>query len=167
MGGQSNSWRSIYHHCDPWSIHLLECISRGISVHLASDLNAKHKDWNSRLNFPRGVLLKEFASKNSCSVHGPDSPTTIPSCPTVTPNVLDIVVVKDIVLPMNLAVCSAHSSDHFPVTVDLRARSSCNLFPSPHEGWNSEGGSNLSCTLQFICERHSSAFPPHRTGPVC
>ena len=35
---------------------LLECIGGGTPVLLAGDLNAKHKDWNSRLNSPRGVL---------------------------------------------------------------------------------------------------------------
>ena len=102
---------------------LLECISGGTPVLLPGDLNAKHKDWNSRLNSPRLVLLRGFASTNSCIVHGPDSPTTIPSCPTVTPDVLDIVV-KDFVLPVNLTVCSALSSDHFPVTVKI-GRASC------------------------------------------
>ena len=101
-------------------VDLLECISRGTPVLLAGNLNAKHKDWNSRLNSPRRVVLREFASTNPCIVYGPDSPTTIPTCPTVTPDVLDVVVVKDFVIPLNLTVCSALSSDHFPVTVDLR-----------------------------------------------
>ena len=52
------------------------------------------------------------------------SPTTIPSFPTVTRDVFDIVVVKDFVLPVNLTVCSTLRSDHFPVTLDLRGRSS-------------------------------------------
>ena len=34
---------------------LFECISRGTPVLLAGDINAKHKDWNSRLNSPRGI----------------------------------------------------------------------------------------------------------------
>jgi hypothetical protein len=103
---------------------LSECISGGKLVLLTCDLNAKHKDWNSRCNSPRGLLLREFAFTNSCIVYGPDNPTTIPSCPIVIPDVLDIVVVKDFVLPVNLTVCSALSSDHFPVTVDLQGRTS-------------------------------------------
>jgi Metal-dependent hydrolase len=130
VGGRSYSWRTIYHHCDPcFDTDLLECITGGTPVLLAGDLNAKHKDWNSRLDSQIGVLLREFPSTNSCIVHGPNSPTTIPSCPTVTPEVLDIVVVKDFVLPVNLTVCSAISSDHFPVTVDLRSRSYLQTLP--------------------------------------
>jgi hypothetical protein len=63
--------------------------------------------------------LREFAIVNSYFIHGPDFPTTIPSYPTHTPDALDIVVVKDFVLPVNMIVCSPHSSDHFPVIVDL------------------------------------------------
>ena len=97
----------------------------GTPVLLAGDLNAKHKDWNSRLNSPRGVLLREFASTNSCIVFGPVSPTSIH---TVILDVLDIVVVKNFVLPVNRTVCSALSSDHFPVTIDFRGRSSFQAF---------------------------------------
>ena len=78
---------------------LMECISGGTPLFWL-----KHKDWNSRLNSPRGVLLREFASTNSCIVYGPDSYTTIPSSATLIPDVLDIVVVKDFVLPVNLTV---------------------------------------------------------------
>ena len=108
---------------------LFECIGGGTPVILAGDLNDKHKDWNSRLNSPRGVLLREFASTNSCIVYGPVSTTTFHSCPKVIPDVLDVVVVKDLVLPGNLTVCSALSSGHFPVTVDLRGRSSLQALP--------------------------------------
>ena len=62
--------------------------------------------------------MRDLASMNSCIAYGPDSPTTI------TPDVLDMVIVKDFVLPVNLTVCSALSSDHFPVTVDTWGRSS-------------------------------------------
>ena len=59
----------------------LESISRGATVILAGDLNVKLKDWNSRLNFPREVLLREFESVNSSIVLGPDSPNTNPTAP--------------------------------------------------------------------------------------
>ena len=68
-------------------------------------------------------------SINSCIILGPDSPTTIPSYSTLIPDVFDIVVVKVFVLPMNLTLCSAFSSDHFLVTVDLRDRSSFQVLP--------------------------------------
>jgi hypothetical protein len=108
---------------------LSECFSGGKPGILPGDLNAKHKDWTSRLNSPRGVLLREFASVNSCIIHGPDSSTTISSWSTVMYDVLDIVVVKDFVLPVNLTLCSAFSSDNLPFTVDVRVRSSFQALP--------------------------------------
>jgi hypothetical protein len=79
------------------------------SVLLPGCLYAIKKDWFSRLNSPRGVTLKELVSTNACIVHRPDSHTTILSYPTVIPDVLDIIVVKEFVLLANLAVCSALS----------------------------------------------------------
>jgi hypothetical protein len=40
------------------------------------------------------------------------------------PDVLDIVVVKDFVLPVYLTVCPAISSDHLPVLTDTTCRTS-------------------------------------------
>jgi hypothetical protein len=71
----------------------------------------KIKDWNSRLNSTRGVLLKELASANFSIVYGKHVLKNIPRCSTVMPDVPDIVVVKK-----NLTVCSALSSDHFHFT---------------------------------------------------
>jgi hypothetical protein len=57
-------------------------------------------------------------------IYGPDSPTTAPYTHFATPDVLDIVVVKDFVLPVYLTVCSALSSDHLPLLIDTTCRSS-------------------------------------------
>ena len=40
-------------------VDLSECISGGNPL-LPGDLNVKHKDWNSRLNSTRGILLREI-----------------------------------------------------------------------------------------------------------
>jgi hypothetical protein len=49
----------------------------GLPVLMAGDLNAKHMDWNSRLNTRRGKLIRDYPDGNSCLVFGPDthSPT--------------------------------------------------------------------------------------------
>jgi exonuclease III len=57
---------------------LTECLRGGIPVIMAGDLNAKHKDWNSRLTTARGSLPRDYADRNSCLIYGPDSPTTAP-----------------------------------------------------------------------------------------
>jgi hypothetical protein len=69
---------------------------------MAGDLNAKHKDWNSRLTTARESLLRDYADRNSCLIYGPDSPTTAPYKHNATPDILDRVVVKDFVRPVYL-----------------------------------------------------------------
>jgi hypothetical protein len=69
---------------------------QGIPVLLAGDLDAKHKDWNSTLTTARASLLHDYADRNSCLTYGPDSPTTAPYTHNATPDVLGIVVVRDL-----------------------------------------------------------------------
>jgi hypothetical protein len=100
------------------------CFGGGLPVLLASDLNAKHVDWNSRLNTRRGKLLRDYADENSCLIFGPDSPTTIPYNPSATPDILDIVITRQLPSYVHLTSCSALSSDHLPVLIDTGCRSS-------------------------------------------
>jgi hypothetical protein len=91
---------------------------------MAGDLNAKHADWNYRLPTARGSLLHDYAIRSTCLMYGPDSPSTVPYIHNATPDVLDVVVVKDFVLPVYLTVCSALSWDHLPILIDTTCRSS-------------------------------------------
>jgi hypothetical protein len=96
---------------------------------MAGDLNAKHKDWNSRLTTARRSLQRYYADRNSCLIYGPDSPTTASYTHNATPEVLDIDVVKDFVLPVHLTVCAALSSDHLHILTDSSWRSSFHNLP--------------------------------------
>ena len=89
---------------------------------MAGDLNAKHVEWNSRLITKRGSLLRDYADKNSCLIHGPSTPTTVPYYSSATPDVLDIAITKDLVFPVYLITCSALSSDHKPILIDTQYR---------------------------------------------
>jgi hypothetical protein len=91
---------------------------------MVGNLNAKHTDWNYRLITTRGALLRDYADRNSCLIYRPDSPTTVPYQQNTKPDVLDIVVAKDFVLPAYLTVCPALSSDHLPVLIDTTCRTS-------------------------------------------
>jgi len=95
---------------------LTACFGGGLPFLMADDLNAKHVDWNSRLNTRRGKLLRDNADGNSCLIFGPDSPTNNLYNPLVTPDVLDIVITKNLSFPVYLTSCSALSSDHFSLT---------------------------------------------------
>ena len=93
----------------------------GLPVLMAGDLNAKHVDWNSSLSTRRVKLLRAYADENSCLIFGPDSPTTNPS---VTPDVLDIVITKNLQISVYLTSCSVLSSDNLPLIIDTTCRSS-------------------------------------------
>jgi hypothetical protein len=84
-------------------------------------LKAKHKDWNSKLIMDNVSLLHDYANRNSCLICGPETPTTVPYTQNATPDVVGIVV-KDIVLPVHLAVCATLSSDHLPILIDTSCR---------------------------------------------
>jgi hypothetical protein len=90
---------------------------------MAGDPNAKHMDWNSRLSTRRGKLLRAYADENSCLNFGPDSPTTNPYNPSVTPDVLGIVITNNLSIPVYQTSCSALRSDHLLVLMDTTCRS--------------------------------------------
>jgi hypothetical protein len=97
---------------------------------MVGDLNAKHVDWNSRLTTTRRKLLRDYASGNSCLIYGLDSPTTLPYNSSAIPNVLDIVITKDLIFPVYLTAFSAPSSDHLSVLIDTTCRSSFRTLPA-------------------------------------
>ena len=97
---------------------LFACFGGGLPVLMAGDLNAKHVHWNSRLSTKRGKTLRDYADENSCLIFVPDFPTTYPYNPSVTPEVLDIVITKNLQIPEYLTTCPALSSVHLPIIID-------------------------------------------------
>jgi hypothetical protein len=61
-------------------------------------------------------------------IYGPDSPATN-TYTHATPDVLDIVVVKDFFLKSHLTVCATLNSDHLPILTDTSCRSSFDNLP--------------------------------------
>jgi endonuclease/exonuclease/phosphatase family metal-dependent hydrolase len=102
---------------------LSACFGGGMSVLIAGDLNAKHVDWNSRLTTRRGKLQRDYADGKSCLIFRPDTPTINPYNPLATPDVLDIVITKNVTSQVYMTSCSALSSDHLPVLIDTTCRS--------------------------------------------
>jgi hypothetical protein len=96
----------------------------GLPVLMAGDLYAKHVDWNSRLRMRRVKLLGDYSDENSCLIFGPDTPNTNPYNPSVTPDVLGIVITQNLSSPVYLTSCSALSSDHLQVLIDTACRPS-------------------------------------------
>jgi hypothetical protein len=97
---------------------------RGLPVLMAGDLNAKHVDWNSRLNTRRWKLQRDYAAGKFCLIFRPNTPTTNPYNPSAIPDVLDIAMSKDLTFQVYLNSCSTLSSDHLSVLIDTDCRSS-------------------------------------------
>jgi hypothetical protein len=107
-------------------LDLTECLSRGFPILMVADLNAKHKDWNSRLITATGSFLRDYANRNSCLICGLDSPTTAPYtrcyprrpwysfCQGLCPTGASVC----------RFVCSALSFDHLPILIDTTCQSS-------------------------------------------
>ena len=75
---------------------LSACFDGRLPVLMIGDLNAKQVDRNSRLSTRRWTLLRDYADKTSCLIFGPDTPTTNPYNPSSTPDVLEIVLNKNL-----------------------------------------------------------------------
>ena len=128
---------------------LTACFGGGLPVLMASDLNFKHVDWNSRLSTTRGKLLRDYADENSCLIFGPDCPLTNPHNPSVTPDVLDIVITKNLPFPVYLTSYSALSSDHLPVLIDTACRSSFH-HPPDRSGFRRTDWANFQTHLEEL-----------------
>ena len=129
--------------------NLSPCFGGGLPGLMAGDLNAKHVDWNLRLSTRREKLLRDYADDNSCLIFGQDSPTTNPYNPSVTADVLDIVITKKLSFPTYLTLCSALSSDHLPFLIDTQRTaltSGALTGPTSRHIWRNEFLSIRNCT---------------------
>ncbi|KAJ2941788.1 hypothetical protein O0L34_g10595 [Tuta absoluta] len=86
---------------------------------LAGDLNAKHPAWNSCTTNRAGTVLHADAEDRGYAVIGPEAPTNIPTNPRIRPNVLDIVLHKDLRCPVHLEVLYDLRTQHLPILVVL------------------------------------------------
>ena len=123
-------------------------LSASLPVAMAGNLNAKHVDRNSRLITTRNRHLGDYTDKNSCLIYGPDRPTAIPDNCSATPDVLDIVITKDLVTPVYQTTCSALSSDNSPVLKNKPQYSSLSPVGAPrhHDRFSHSGN---QCTVSL------------------
>ncbi|GJQ70734.1 hypothetical protein Trydic_g667 [Trypoxylus dichotomus] len=90
--------------------------TRGAVV-LAGDLNAKHLSWNSRWTNATCTCLRRFADDLHLLVDATAEPTIFPH--NGPPDILDIMVMKDVAQFRQLTVLNELSSAHNPVLLQL------------------------------------------------
>jgi hypothetical protein len=86
---------------------------------MASDTIVNHTDFNSGLITATRSLFHYYANRNSCLICRPGCPTMAPSTHNANPDVLDIIIIRDFVLPVHLTVCSPLSSNHLPTLIHI------------------------------------------------
>jgi len=101
---------------------LTACFGGGLPVLIAGDLNTRHVDWNWRLNTRWAKIVRDYADENSCLIFGQESPNTKPYHPPVSPDVLDIMLTKNISFSVYLTSYFALSLDQLPVFSDISCR---------------------------------------------
>lgn len=113
--------------------------SSNLPTILAGDLNSKHPCWYSRVSNPNGRKLFKIMNKCDWMVIGPDEPTYFPTHENRHPDVLDILVCKNISGIISQDVIVELDSDHVPVIIEMDAislSSSCDLrLPSNKVDW--------------------------------
>ena len=80
---------------------------------LAGDFNAKHFRWNSDKCCRKGSDLVKLCDSRLFSIHGPNSPTLIPS--VGNPSTVDFVLSKGIIRVSDPKTINDLSSDHCPI----------------------------------------------------
>ena len=86
---------------------------------IAGDLNAKHTSWNSKVCNAKGRALFSHSCKSDFIVAGPLEPTYHSHNLLHRPDVLDIVVYKNVRQSLELQTRTSLSSDHNPVQITL------------------------------------------------
>lgn len=87
----------------------------------AGDFNSKHPAWFSRVSNPNGRTLFNKMISSDWTVCAPDEPTYCPTHEGVPPDVLDVLICKNITGLVSQDVITALDSDHIPVLIQLDA----------------------------------------------
>jgi hypothetical protein len=89
--------------------------------------------------------LRDYAEKDSCLIRGPNSPTTVPYDSFATPDILDIVITKDLSTPKYVTTCSALNSDHLPILIDTECQSFFLNLPDRPDLWKTDWSKFQMC----------------------
>lgn len=104
---------------------------------ISGDFNAKNSRWNSDRNCRKGSDLVKLCDSRLFSIHGPDSPTLIPS--RGNPSTVDFVLSKAMAGVSDPLSINDLSSDHLPLTFNVPFNFSipedCRIFNYAKANW--------------------------------
>lgn len=86
---------------------------------IAGDLNSKHPDWHSRAQNTNGKSLRNALLRLGAKAWGPENPTHYPANLKQRPDVLDIVISKNIYENIAVESIGKLTSDHNPIIFNL------------------------------------------------
>lgn len=115
---------STYRSSKPLSVRDLNKIfnCNNVPSIMVGDLNCKHPAWYSVTHNQNGLKLFDLMKKSDWVVLGPEEPTYFPSHLNRHPDVLDVVICKDVPGIVSQQVMTAElPSDHRPVIIELDA----------------------------------------------
>ncbi|KAJ1169666.1 hypothetical protein NDU88_001557 [Pleurodeles waltl] len=100
-------------------------LDSNIPTLIRRDLNAKHQCWNSRTTNSKRHALLAHSRKKDFVVADPTHPTHYPGATRQKPDILDIVVMKNLSQSMELETLTALMSDHNPVLITVGDEIEC------------------------------------------
>lgn len=103
---------------------------------LAGDMNAKHTFWHSHSLNGAGRMLFSHMSQSDYTIIAPTSPTHYPDQQRQRPDVLDIVLMKNVALQFEIDNFNALTSDHNPIQLVLHGRPTISPRPNPKRSTN-------------------------------
>lgn len=114
---------------------LLECDVRQIfsndstATLMIGDLNCKNTIWGCRANNPNGIKLHSLSELYGYQVLAPEENTHVPYRSDHQPDILDIIISKNVNNPIYQQVLNELDSDHLPVLIKFNMQPEINTIP--------------------------------------
>lgn len=86
---------------------------------LIGDLNSKHINWGCRKTNPNGVKLNNITAQLALHISAPTEHTYFPYRTNQLSDILDIILHKNLTLPIRQTVLTELDSDHLPIICTL------------------------------------------------
>lgn len=98
---------------------------------IAGDPNVKHHSWNSSNPNPADLVLNNINSRHDIEITAPSTSTHYPNCPSHSPHVLDVALMKIGNLRYTIDNFPTASLDHIPIILEPFSKTTQLSPPTP------------------------------------